>query len=294
MRLTTQRVFDSSPFNQSMNSIHVVVMRSISRMISLSSLAITFMFFFTACYEDTVSVGDGEDADQAVDDLSVDWPSTDEAVPEAPSDPPDLPDSIDEEVSDLNDSVDVLNEYNGCITDSECEEDEFCEFVEGVCGPGDHGGKCVQVPDSETCYSPETDMVCGCGGHNFLNDCFRRAERISRHHVGACNDLHCNCDGDCLVPPCDPSDVGNCCLPHEHPPCEGDCPDCPFPSDDIYLTGASLTCRTRACIVYYGTGFCTRPCGESAENPECPDSFSCTDISDRPPAITYCVADILL
>jgi hypothetical protein len=66
-----------------------------------------------------------------------------------------------------------------CTRDEDCGPSWFCDMKD--CDPGTTF--CVPVP--EDC--PDIDLpVCSCDGVDFMNDCFRRHNHASFHHLGPC------------------------------------------------------------------------------------------------------------
>ena len=68
--------------------------------------------------------------------------------------------------------------------DVACNEGEFCQFADGVCG--DDEGVCTEVP--ETCpelFAP----VCGCDGETYGNRCEASAAGVSVASDGECEDI---------------------------------------------------------------------------------------------------------
>lgn len=109
------------------------------------------------------------------------------------------------------------DETDLCADDDECqEENSFCMFATGSCGPSGPG-KCVV---KEATCEEDLKPVCGCDGATYSNICEARSMGVSVESHGECSDVKddsqmCECGGDAciLVFPtgdCGASDEGEC------------------------------------------------------------------------------------
>lgn len=80
---------------------------------------------------------------------------------------------------DGNHQVSVPQELSRCWSDRDCSANQFCEF--DICLS--ETGKCIEIP--EIC-PVLIELVCGCDGKTYANDCERKSARVSKEHDGAC------------------------------------------------------------------------------------------------------------
>jgi hypothetical protein len=73
----------------------------------------------------------------------------------------------------------------GGMANIPCNAGLWCELQAGRCGDVDVTGKCIKVP--ELCPLEVFGTVCGCNKKNYLNDCWRQKDLISKSHDGECN-----------------------------------------------------------------------------------------------------------
>ena len=81
-------------------------------------------------------------------------------------------------------------EPQSCFKDSQCDEDQFCEFAGCVV----ETGKCVARPSG--CYTDEVAPVCGCDGRTHMTRCWAHLEGVSIRHDGACEQEPRSCFKD--------------------------------------------------------------------------------------------------
>jgi hypothetical protein len=64
----------------------------------------------------------------------------------------------------------------------------FCELAPGACATVDPAGDCIDKP---TGCDPTLNLVCGCDGKTYANDCERQAAGVSEWAAGACSAASC-------------------------------------------------------------------------------------------------------
>jgi len=139
------------------------------------------------------------DADGDLDDTG-DTTDTTDVPPDTPLDvptdtPPDVP--LDTP-ADTDAEGDAPVDPGGCMSNDDCAETEFCEFMTGVC---EAPGECAPRGDGDcpAVYAP----VCGCDSQTYGNDCMRMYAGVSLWYTGECGAAVCYqgdptgvCDGD--------------------------------------------------------------------------------------------------
>ena len=76
----------------------------------------------------------------------------------------------------------VIRECGG-LQGLECDEGEFCNFIDGSCGAADQLGICEVIP--EAC-DDVFDPVCGCDDETYANECEAAAQGVSVASEGEC------------------------------------------------------------------------------------------------------------
>ena len=75
-----------------------------------------------------------------------------------------------------------------CATASDCNPEELCELA----SCGDTQGQCVLRP--AICGSTE-QVVCGCDGVTYWNDCLRQRDGVASSSPGQCSVQYASCTG---------------------------------------------------------------------------------------------------
>jgi hypothetical protein len=148
--------------------------------------------------------------------------------------------------ADTSDVPDVKQDVPGptCRSNGDCEPNEYCERPECVAPKGG----CQLRP---IFCSPDRNVVCGCDGVTYWNDCLRRQRGATLAALGECKvPAKCRFGNECpgpaascarIVPggqPCPPDLLGFCwVLPEVCPP-----PDLGEPT--VLECGPANTCRT--------------------------------------------------
>ncbi|MBN1502075.1 hypothetical protein JW930_00900 [Candidatus Woesearchaeota archaeon] len=77
-------------------------------------------------------------------------------------------------------SIAAAPEARKCTSNDQCKLGTFCEFPPGLCGGK---GECVRVPIE---CSGEEEPVCGCDKYTYLNDCYRKMQKMPKLFDGSC------------------------------------------------------------------------------------------------------------
>jgi hypothetical protein len=85
---------------------------------------------------------------------------------------------------------------SSCDVTNPCPQGAFCELPAGACATALDSGVCVDVPS--VCFDT-FEVVCGCDGLTYGNDCIRRAARVQKAFDGACPDEECSNACDCYA-----------------------------------------------------------------------------------------------
>eukprot|EP01095_Lingulamoeba_sp_RSL-Kostka_P015839 TRINITY_DN744_c0_g4_i1.p2 TRINITY_DN744_c0_g4~~TRINITY_DN744_c0_g4_i1.p2 ORF type:complete len:230 (-),score=91.31 TRINITY_DN744_c0_g4_i1:132-821(-) len=171
-----------------------------------------------------------------------------------------------------------------CIRNSDCENNEWCLFPQGLCGGT---GTCEEIGifDCTAEYLP----VCGCDGNNYGNACSALSNQMSIDYDGVCDDdgddnieddnnnedddLDCDDDSDCDSDSFCRYDEGECGG-------RGTCADVPIFCYDIFTPTCACdgNIYSNACDVFANRqsiapeSFCNDGCDD--------DCFESTDDND--------------
>ncbi len=79
--------------------------------------------------------------------------------------------------------AEAASAFCGGIAGVSCPDGQFCNFESEFCGNGDQGGVCTPIP--RVC-TEILDLVCGCNGITYLNECLAHEAGASVARRGAC------------------------------------------------------------------------------------------------------------
>ncbi len=169
------------------------------------------------------------------------------------------------------DTGDTGNTGDGCKSNSECGNDQYCKKSEGMCSGT---GSCEDIPWD---CPPRDEPVCACDGHTYPDACVAALQGVSVDYQGECNSGQgCSTNEECGMEMFCKKKDGQCdgngvCMPIPE--------ECPWRRE--YVCGCDGNTYRNSCraeeqgVSVLHEGECGGPIG-CMENSDCGDGLFCS------------------